>query len=685
MSLERVFPLKEDRCSLLYAVAGFLQQLNAHAAQRSGAMIEYTVGGVAAVVEPLRVLGNQYASKKMHYTDKSLELLVQTLCKAWFVREDGATQTIRPPSHRDYFNAELDPNATLFIAIAQILKALEPEVDTTNAQMFSVSGSLLRRYAGFARTGSEHEAHFDDETGDEFYSLLRFFRSLHKMSAIETKQSIVKAQELRNKGNDVFKSGRFGAAIAKYTEALLLDPTNYILYSNRAAAYTYLNATDNAIEDLKKAIELKNDFETAWTRLGFSYLAKGNALESVKAYIKAIELADSNNALPQYIQKLVESLKYSEQRALSQGVSHDEISRLSNGIRPLRSRYTPRPRPQSQTTGANISGQPRQPQQAPGQPQQPGEARDPFGFTMNGNQGDPSAQTFQIFTDGNEGADVIRQAFNFMGNMIPQGGQINGQDQMNFQNLFQNAMNGQTPTPQSGNGTAAPQSAATPGAAPTQTPVNGSSERVEREASAQTFDEPVDEEMADPEVAAPEDPSSQQQPPNGQPPNTNAAPPRGFQDVFLNALPGALRHTVGPIILQSINNALSGGQEGQGATFATVRIDGDGTQTVNGTPAGNVNQQQQPQAQQQQSQQQQPQQSQQNQQPANAGPGPTNAAENVRMSVSPMDTSSGSSITPSATTDASATTSSGSSSNGGTSASHGLNDADHEIPEFDLD
>ncbi|ODV75312.1 TPR-like protein, partial [Cyberlindnera jadinii NRRL Y-1542] len=83
----------------------------------------------------------------------------------------------------------------------------------------------------------------------------------------------VRSQDLRNEGNAVFKQGKFGAAIAKYTEAILLDPTNYVLYSNRAACYNYLNAADSAITDLLKSIELNESFQPSWARLGYCYLA----------------------------------------------------------------------------------------------------------------------------------------------------------------------------------------------------------------------------------------------------------------------------------------------------------------------------------------------------------------------------------------------------------------------------
>jgi len=45
-----------------------------------------------------------------------------------------------------------------------------------------------------------------------------------------------KAEQCKARGNDYFKASDFKLAVNAYSEAIELDPTNPVLYSNRAMA-----------------------------------------------------------------------------------------------------------------------------------------------------------------------------------------------------------------------------------------------------------------------------------------------------------------------------------------------------------------------------------------------------------------------------------------------------------------
>jgi stress-induced-phosphoprotein 1 len=52
----------------------------------------------------------------------------------------------------------------------------------------------------------------------------------------------------------------------KFSEAIELDPTNHVLYSNRSGSYASLKDFDNALTDAIKTTELKPDWPKGWTR-----------------------------------------------------------------------------------------------------------------------------------------------------------------------------------------------------------------------------------------------------------------------------------------------------------------------------------------------------------------------------------------------------------------------------------
>jgi Flp pilus assembly protein TadD len=70
----------------------------------------------------------------------------------------------------------------------------------------------------------------------------------------------IQSNELKNKGNAAFSAGNFAEAIDLFTQAIAIDPTNHILYSNRSGAYASLGDFEKALEDGRKTVELKPEW-----------------------------------------------------------------------------------------------------------------------------------------------------------------------------------------------------------------------------------------------------------------------------------------------------------------------------------------------------------------------------------------------------------------------------------------
>jgi small glutamine-rich tetratricopeptide repeat-containing protein alpha len=79
----------------------------------------------------------------------------------------------------------------------------------------------------------------------------------------------VQAEKFKQSGNAQMSSKDYDAAIESYNQAVNLDPTNPVYYSNRAAAYSSKGDHLAAVGDAEKAISVDPKFVKAYHRLGY--------------------------------------------------------------------------------------------------------------------------------------------------------------------------------------------------------------------------------------------------------------------------------------------------------------------------------------------------------------------------------------------------------------------------------
>lgn len=65
---------------------------------------------------------------------------------------------------------------------------------------------------------------------------------------------------MKDQGNAALNQGKFEEAIRCYSNAIKLDPTNHVLYSNRSAAYCKNSQFSEALADAEKTVSLKPDW-----------------------------------------------------------------------------------------------------------------------------------------------------------------------------------------------------------------------------------------------------------------------------------------------------------------------------------------------------------------------------------------------------------------------------------------
>ena len=98
------------------------------------------------------------------------------------------------------------------------------------------------------------------------------------------------AERQKGLGNEFIAANKPEEAVECYSNAIKIDSSNAIYFSNRAAAYSMMGEHFKALEDAKQSSKLNPSYSKAYNRLGKAHLALGEPEEAVVAFEKALEL-----------------------------------------------------------------------------------------------------------------------------------------------------------------------------------------------------------------------------------------------------------------------------------------------------------------------------------------------------------------------------------------------------------
>lgn len=130
----------------------------------------------------------------------------------------------------------------------------------------------------------------------------------------------------KDKGNDLFKEGKYEAAINRYTTAIALDPYNAILPANRAMALIKVQRYGAAIQDCDTALGLDNTYIKAFARRASAKHALGKLKEAMKDYERVRELQPGNKQALEGIEKIKKLLTAkSKEPTLDMEIQKDKI------------------------------------------------------------------------------------------------------------------------------------------------------------------------------------------------------------------------------------------------------------------------------------------------------------------------------------------------------------------------
>ena len=117
---------------------------------------------------------------------------------------------------------------------------------------------------------------------------MRFYRR-----ALELYASLVVAHI--NLGKLLFAAGRFPEALASFTTATMLEPSDPDAWSSRAGALRELGRREESVEASARALELRHDFAEAAINLGNALLKLDRSAEALEAYLPGQGAAGSGS------------------------------------------------------------------------------------------------------------------------------------------------------------------------------------------------------------------------------------------------------------------------------------------------------------------------------------------------------------------------------------------------------
>ncbi|KAK6496874.1 Hsp90 cochaperone [Arthrobotrys musiformis] len=122
------------------------------------------------------------------------------------------------------------------------------------------------------------------------------------------------ADALKAQGNAAFSAKDFPKAIDFFTQAIELDPTNHVLFSNRSGSHASLKDFEEALKDATKCTEIKPDWSKGWSRKGAALHGTGDLIGAIDAYEEALKLDANNATAKQGLNSVHEAIRREQER-----------------------------------------------------------------------------------------------------------------------------------------------------------------------------------------------------------------------------------------------------------------------------------------------------------------------------------------------------------------------------------
>lgn len=150
------------------------------------------------------------------------------------------------------------------------------------AKSYGRIGSAYQKQGILEQAIKHYERSLTEHRTSEILTKLREAEKTLKEQQKQAYIDPIKSEEERNRGNDLFKAGKFVEAVSAFAEAIKRNPAEPRGYTNRASALIKLAALPEALKDCEEAIKVDPAFTKA-------YIRKANVLHGLKEYTKALD------------------------------------------------------------------------------------------------------------------------------------------------------------------------------------------------------------------------------------------------------------------------------------------------------------------------------------------------------------------------------------------------------------
>lgn len=105
---------------------------------------------------------------------------------------------------------------------------------------------------------------------------------------------IAESLALKDSATEAFKSQDYEKAVEDLTQAIVLDATNQVFFSNRSVAYTAMQLYEKALEDADECVRLQPTWAKGYSRRAAAKFHLGDLQAAKLAYSKAWDLEPTN-------------------------------------------------------------------------------------------------------------------------------------------------------------------------------------------------------------------------------------------------------------------------------------------------------------------------------------------------------------------------------------------------------